>query len=134
MTLAQRWTLLVTAVASAGIVVACSSSDSPITEPDADCIAPTTTNFVDSAQGRVVMKDLRYSPETITIRKGMTVRWIYCEAPNADALTVTSDAGLWDSGLVDDGAVYMRTFATVGEFPYHCIPHPEMQAVVTVVD
>ena len=134
MTLAQRSVLLATVVGSAGILVACSSSDSPITEPNADCIAPTTGNFVDSTQGRVVMKDLRYSPEAITIRKGMSVRWVYCEAPNSDAHTVTSDGGLWDSGLVGRGQVYTRTFTTVGPFPYHCIPHPEMQAVVTVVD
>ena len=134
MTLAQRSILLVTAVATAGLVVACSSSDSPITEPNADCIPPTSGNFVDSTQGRVVMKDLAYSPEAITIRKGMSVRWVYCETPNSDAHTVTSDDGIWDSGLVGRGAVFTRTFAAVGSFAYHCIPHPGMEGVVTVVD
>ena len=134
MTLAQRWTLFVTAVASAGIVVACSSSDSPPTAPRGDCVLPTTSNFVDSAQGRVVLVNNSYVPASIQIRDGMTVKWIYCEAPNSDPHTVTSDDEAWDSGLIARGETYSRVFSTTGSFPYHCIPHPEMTAVVTVVD
>ena len=74
-----------------------------------------------------------FIPATIQVRTGMTVRWIYCEPAGANAHTVTSDAGLWDSGEIRS-ASYPRIFATAGSFPYHCTPHPEMTAVVTVVD
>jgi plastocyanin len=133
MTLVHRSAILAVLLTGLGIAAACGSDSGP-NEPTGDCILPTTSNFVDSAQGRVVMKDLRYTPESITIRKGMSVKWVYCEGPNADSHTVTSDAGLWDSGLVGNGSTFSRVFATVGAFAYHCIPHPEMQAVVTVVD
>lgn len=132
MTLALRTALLVT-VAAVGIAAACSSDSNPV-QPRGDCVVPTTSNFVDSLQGRVVMKDLRFSPENITIRKGMSVKWVNCESPNADPHTVTSDAGLWDSGLIRSSETFTRAFATVASFAYHCIPHPEMQAMVTVVD
>lgn len=133
MTLVHRSAILVAFAAALGIAAACSSDSGP-TGPKGDCIIPTTSNFVDSAQGRVVMNDLRFTPENIQIRKGMSVKWVYCEAANADAHTVTSDAGLWDSGPLSSGATFTRAFATVGAFAYHCIPHPQMQAVVTVVD
>lgn len=133
MTLARRSAVVAAIVTAFGIAAAC-SSDSGTTEPRGDCIPPTTTNFVDSAQGRVVMKDLRFTQENITIRKGMSVKWVYCEGANADPHTSTSDDGLWDSGPIGNGSSFSRTFATAGVFDYHCIPHPEMQATVTVVD
>jgi plastocyanin len=133
MTLAHRSAIVGVFVTALGIAVGCSSDSGP-TGPKADCILPTTSNFVDSAQGRVVINNLRFVSEDITIRKGMAVRWVYCETPNSDPHTVTSDAGLWDSGLIRSNEVFTRTFATVGTYAYHCTPHPEMQAVITVVD
>ena len=132
MTLVPR-TALILVAAAAGIAAACSSDSNPV-EPRGDCIVPTTSNFVDSAQGRVVIKDLRFSPANITIRKGMSVKWVNCEARGADPHTVTADAGLWDSGLIRSTETFTRAFATAASYAYHCIPHPEMEAVVTVVD
>ena len=134
MTSAHRSVLLTVVVSAMGIAVAC-SSDSPPTAPRGDCVLPTTSDFVDSARGRVVIVGNAYVPASIRIRDGMSVKWVYCEPANSDAHTVTSDAaGLWESGLLSRGSTFTRTFATTGSFPYHCIPHPEMTAVVTVVD
>jgi plastocyanin len=132
MTLVHRSAALVALLTALGIAVAC-GSDSGSTGPTGDCILPTTSNFVDSAQGRVVIVGTSYNPATIQVRKGMTVKWVYCERANSDPHTVTSDAGLWDSGLLSSGS-FSRAFAIAGSFAYHCIPHPEMTAVVTVVD
>jgi len=135
MTLVHRSAILVASVTGLGIAAACSSSDSGPTGPRGDCILPTTSNFVDSAQGRVVMRNLRFTPENITIRKGMSVKWVYCEEAGSDFHTVTSDDGLWESDPITGGGSYARVFATVAEFEYHCIPHEsEMRGVVTVVD
>ena len=133
MTLIHRTTLLVAVAAAVGIAAACSSDSNPV-EPRADCVVPTTSNFVDSAQGRVVMVGTQFLPSNITVRKGMTVKWVYCEPRNSDSHTTTSNTGLWDSGLLNTDQTFSRVFATVGAFAYHCIPHPEMQATVTVVD
>ena len=34
-----------------------------------------------------------------------------------------SDAEPWDSGLVEQGEEYSRTFPVAGEYTYFCIPH-----------
>ena len=133
MTVVHRSVALVAFGIALAIAAACSSDSGPTT-PQGDCAIPTTSNFVDSAQGRVVMKNLSFNPSSITIRKGMSVKWVYCEGANADPHTSTSNTDLWDSGLIKNGETFTRIFATVGAFPYHCIPHPEMQATVTVVD
>lgn len=133
MNLVQRSVLVVASAAVVGIAAACSSDSNP-TGPIGDCIVPTTSSFVDSAQGRVVIAGTQFLPSSITIRKGMTVKWVYCEPRNSDPHTTTSNTGLWDSGLLMTGGTFSRVFATVGAFAYHCIPHPEMQATVTVVD
>ena len=133
MTPDRRSIIAATVVAALGIAAACSSDPSP-TGPTGDCVAPTTSNFVDSAQGRVVLRGNQFLPSNITVRKGMSVKWVYCEAPNSDEHTTTSNTGLWDSGLIGPNEFFTRAFATAGAFAYHCIPHPEMQGVVTVVD
>lgn len=119
-----------------GVVVAACSSDPARPNPsDPDCVIPANGDFRDSTQGRVVMQGFNYIAENITVRKGTTGRWVYCDGPVADPHTVTSDAGLWDSGSVDAGQkTYLRAFAVVGSFPYYCRLHALMQGVVSVVD
>lgn len=41
-------------------------------------------------------------------------------------------APVLNSGTLNPGAQYMRTFNTAGTFPYHCNFHGSMQASVTV--
>ena len=48
------------------------------------------------------------------------------------AHTVTFDDE--DSGNLDSGGRYSRTFEEAGEFDYVCTIHPTMEATVTVVD
>jgi plastocyanin len=133
MTSTHRSVCLAAFVTVLGIAAACSSDSNPVA-PKGECAVPTTSNFADSAQGRVVMSGTQFLPSNITIRKGMTVKWVYCEPRNTDSHTSTSNTGLWDSGLLGTGESFSRVFAAVGAFPYHCIPHPEMQATVTVID
>ena len=133
MTLVQRSAVLLAFVTAVGIGAACGGDSRP-TGPKGDCAIPTTSNFVDSAQGRVVIVGTAYNPAAIQVRKGMSVKWVYCERPNSDPHTVTSDTESWTSEPLTSGSAFSRTFAAAGSFPYHCIPHPEMTAVVTVVD
>ena len=117
-----------------GVAAACSGDAyGPSGQTNPDCIAPTTQSFVDSARGRVVMRGQAFIPANITIRDGMSVVWVFCETPGTDSHTITSDAQLWDSGLVGSGT-FTRTFPAAGTFPYHCLPHPGMNGVITVVD
>jgi len=62
---------------------------------------------------------------------GTTVRWV-----NKDpvAHSSTGDRGEWDSFLIGPGETFEVTFTRVGEFAYHCTPHPFMTATIRVVE
>jgi plastocyanin len=77
----------------------------------------------------VFIQDMAFNPSTITVAAGTTIKWT-----NKDivAHTVTSDAGLFESGSIATGGVFSFTFPAVGTFTYHCTPHPTMNASVVV--
>jgi plastocyanin len=111
--------------------LACSSDPTrPATDPE--CIAPANGDFRDSVRGRVVIAASAYFPSQIRVRQGMTVEWINCEPGGFSPHTATSDAGAWDSGVLQPEDRYSRIFTTAGTFPYHCTPHPDMVATVVV--
>jgi plastocyanin len=65
-----------------------------------------------------------FSPSSVTIRLGDTVRWTFSSGGHS----TTSGSpgmpnGLWDSGIRNQGAVFTHTFPAVGTFPYYCTPH-----------
>ena len=70
-----------------------------------------------------------YKPGVRTVPIGTTVRWT-----NTEQLvhTVTSDAGLWDSGTLEDGQHFSYTFNTPGTYTYHDVLHPSMWGTVIV--
>lgn len=78
---------------------------------------------------RVAIRNIAFAETVVTIRPGQVVVW-----ENRDPVvhTVTSDAGLWDSGLLQEGERFVRRFDSPGRYPYHCIPHPQMRATVVV--
>jgi plastocyanin len=45
---------------------------------------------------------------------------------------VTANDKSFDSGLLQPGKTYRRTFDTPGQYPYYCLPHPFMKGVVVV--
>src|SRR5262245_50501770 len=65
-----------------------------------------------------------FSPSSVTIHPGDTVRWTFSSLGH----TTTSGSpgmpnGLWDSGIRSPGAVFDHTFPSVGTFPYYCTTH-----------
>lgn len=92
---------------------------------------PLAPEDEDVAVRRVDIRLIAYTPREIRIRVGETVEWM-----NRDPLqhTVTADDKSWDSGLLDDGQRYRRTFEQAGRYTYHCTPHPQMTGVVIVED
>ena len=80
----------------------------------------------------VVIRDFAFSPANAVVAPGGKVTWVNCESEGTDSHTSTSDAGAWSSPLLAPGATFTRQFANAGSFPYHCEPHPGMQASVTV--
>ena len=78
----------------------------------------------------VNISGFRFSPQILTIKIGDSVAWT-----NADSAshTVTSDSGSeLDSNYLSNGEIYSHTFTQIGEFDYHCAPHPYMKGTVIV--
>ena len=79
--------------------------------------------------GRALMQDYLFLPETITVKRGMTLTWT-----NEDEAvhTVTADDGSFDSGRLGLGATFSYTFDQAGIIAYSCTVHPPMKARVVV--
>ena len=77
----------------------------------------------------VWIKGMIFTPITLTVVPGTTILWT-----NKDAIshTVTSDAGLFDSGPLKSGDTFSYTFASTGTYTYHCANHPSMLGSVIV--
>ncbi|PKN89879.1 MAG: hypothetical protein CVU42_10510 [Chloroflexi bacterium HGW-Chloroflexi-4] len=77
----------------------------------------------------VEIEDFAYVSAVITVKVGTTVTW-----ENKDQVqhTVTSDSGLFDSGLLAKGVPFSFTFTEAGTYTYHCTPHPLMKGTVIV--
>ena len=80
-----------------------------------------------SIDHRVYMKNSAFFPATMTLTAGKPVAWI-----NDDNVihSVTADDGSFDSGDIQPGATFNRTFSTPGTFPYHCRYHKGMTGTV----
>lgn len=101
----------------------------PIATPSADKTPAAAPAPIKAVEVVVTIKALKYSPGTVTIPVGGTVRWI-----NKDGMehTASADGKGWDSGTIRIGASWARTFETAGTFAYHCTPHPFMTGKVVV--
>ena len=77
----------------------------------------------------VVLRNTTFVPGRIQVTAGTTVVW-----RNEDQLihTVTANDKSFDSGLLQPGKTYRRTFDKPGTYSYYCIPHPFMKGVVVV--
>ncbi len=87
---------------------------------------------VSAATSSVSVDDSRrFSPGNVTQTAGGNVRWTWS---GIDEHSVTSDQGLFDSGLTSvSGFAFSRTFSA-GTFPYHCVNHGDqgMRGIVRV--
>jgi plastocyanin len=78
----------------------------------------------------VAVYDAWFAPRDLVVHQGDTVRWAFGGVlPH----TVTADDGLFDSGILEPGAIFTFTFDELGTYSYSCIVHPSMIGTVTVV-
>jgi plastocyanin len=95
------------------------ASASAVQSPVADANAPLVLH--------VAMKNMKFSPATIEIKKGNTVEW-----KNDDITPHTATSAAFDSGSIASNAGWRHTFTQAGSFPYYCTFHPEMKGTVVV--
>ena len=83
----------------------------------------------------VTIQNFKFSPESVTVKRGTTVSWI-----NRDSIQHTVTRPLEgggqavgpDSGVLNPGDTYSFTYNAVGFFDYRCSIHSSMQGVVEV--
>jgi plastocyanin len=67
---------------------------------------------------------LVFSPSSVTVQPGDTVRWTWSGSFHSTTSGVPgAPTGIWDSGLLNQGATFSHTFNTTGTFPYYCTAH-----------
>lgn len=81
------------------------------------------------AAAAMEMKGVAFLPNRREISPGTTVTWT-----NNDPVvhSVTADDGSWDSGPIEPGKTWSRTFTQPGEYAVHCTPHPFMKVLIVV--
>jgi plastocyanin len=82
------------------------------------CSSSKTTNAVPI--NTVVMSDMKFAPEVITVPVGSSVTW-----HNIDdkVHTATANDDSWTTGDMTTGSSKSVTFNTAGTFKYHCKYH-----------
>ena len=101
-----------------------SPAPSPAPGPVAAAGAPVTIPVNAAA-----LTNTAFAPDAVDVTAGATVTWT-----NSDGVahTSTSDAGVWDSGVVPPGGQFSVAFPTAGTYHYHCLIHPGMIGTVVV--
>lgn len=111
-------------LAAAGVALALAACGG--TEDDTDDAAQPDAG-ADGGEVAVDIVDNDFEPAQLEVGVGDTVSW---ENVGEAGHTVTFDDE--DSGDLDPGESYSRTFEEAGEFDYVCTIHPNMEATVTV--
>src|SRR5947207_542035 len=74
-----------------------------------------------------------FTPSSVTIHPGDTVKWTWSSSGHSSTSgTPGHPTGIWDSGILNQGALFTHTFNSVGSFPYYCTPHGSFGMVGTV--
>jgi plastocyanin len=77
----------------------------------------------------VHMKNFAFGPDSVTILAGQSVRFLEDDdTPH----TVTATDKSFDSGNLNKGDKWERTFTTAGTYAYFCAYHPYMKGTVIV--
>lgn len=130
--------ILVLAVVGSIWYMATKKADAPVspvageeTTTETPDVTPVVSSDVLSGSVSITIKNYKYAPATIKVKKGTKITWT-----NEDVAghTVTADNGSWESKLLAKGGTYEKTFDSVGTFAYHCAPHPYMKASIEVVE
>ena len=97
-----------------------------------------TGNLTNQDQGEVVIvsvdsTNLRFSPETITLQEGDTVRFFW--SGELLAHNAVERNGLFDSGETSRNVDYSYTFkiGENGTYEYVCEPHEELGMIGTII-
>jgi len=81
----------------------------------------------------VTIKNFKFIPQEITIKRGQTLRWENREKRQFHSVWFEA-LGEEETDYFFPDEFYEREFKQTGSFPYRCGPHPEMTGIVHVID
>ena len=84
---------------------------------------------------QVSMKNIQFSPKSLSVAKGTTVKWTNDEGVNHDVTKTGGPGPKFSSGTgnLSQGATYEQKFDTPGTIKYVCTVHaPGMAGIITV--
>lgn len=90
--------------------------------------------FADTDAPLVIIKDFKFVPQEITIKRGQTLRWENREKRQYHSVWFQAQGEPEPADYLFPDDSYEREFKQTGTFPYRCGPHPEMTGTVHVTD
>jgi plastocyanin len=81
----------------------------------------------------VEIRDYRFVPAEVQIRRGERVRWTNREKRTSHSILFPAEGGLESDRLFPDES-WQRSFEQRGRHDYQCGPHPEMKGVIVVTE
>jgi plastocyanin len=97
------------------------NSDIPSRVPRSPRTAPI------SAPKLVTIQNFSFSPSSLTINKGETVKWV-----NKDSMPHTVTSNEFKSDMMKQDNFFTYTFTKAGSFSYACSIHPSMKGAIIV--
>ena len=139
----KRWLALMVACLALGVVVAgCGGSDNNSSNDsssgDGGGASSSTSTPTEPApapaakggSGDVTMKDIKFHPDKVSIKKGQTVVWTNDDSVGHDVTADSFQSG--SPGGIENGQTFQHKFPKAGTFKYQCSVHPGMTGQVVV--
>ena len=97
-------------------------------------VVSSQTTFAGADEPLVIIKDYKFIPQEITIKRGQTLRWENQEKRQYHSVWFEAQGEPEPADYLFPDDSYEREFKQAGHFPYRCGPHPEMTGTVHVTD
>ena len=91
------------------------------------------TDKLDTDKPLVVIKDFKFIPQEITIKRGQSITWENQEKRQYHNAWFEA-LGEEEPDYIFPDETYDREFKKTGNFPYRCGPHPKMTGTVHVTE
>ena len=89
--------------------------------------------FAGGETPQVIIKDFKFIPQEITIKRGQTINWDNREKRQYHSVWFEA-LGEEEPDYIFPDETYEREFKETGTFPYRCGPHPRMTGTVHVTE
>lgn len=86
------------------------------------------------AANEILISNFAYSSNKLTVKKGTTVTWVNLDTARHDITPDQPSDNFKTSELLNKDESYSFTFSEVGNYGYHCSPHPYMKGIVEVTE